>query len=182
MRSSRLLPAFSVALLASLALPASALGQEPASPRIDALKACRAIANDAERLACFDRASSEIVAAAERGEIRILTKKDVEETKRGLFGFKLPKLGLFGGGDGNDEDEPEPLDMLESVVTSARQLDPKTYVFTIAEGGATWQIKEAPSRFVGPRRGDKVVLKRAALGSYFIRVNGQVGVKGRRID
>lgn len=180
MRSPLLLPALPLALMAGVGMSSSAAGQDTVVPRIDQLKACRAITNDAERLACFDRASGEIIGAAERGEIRIVTKKDVEETRRGLFGFSLPKLGIFGGND--DDDEPEPLDMLESVVTSARQLDPKTYVFQIAEGNATWQIKEAPSRFIGPRRGDKVVFKRATLGTYFIRVNGQVGVRGRRID
>jgi hypothetical protein len=29
--------------------------------------------------------------------------------------------------------------------------------------------------------GDKVEFKKAALGSYFIRINGAIGVKGRRI-
>lgn len=155
-----------------------AAAQEPAD-RIGALKECRAIAEAADRLACYDRVSGDVVEAADRGEIRILTQQDVEETQRGLFGFTLPKLNLFGG---DRKDGPEALETLESVITSARQLDRTTYVFKIRDGDATWQIKEAPSRFIPPRSGDKVVFKRAALGAYFIRVNGQVGIKGRRID
>lgn len=146
---------------------------------IEALKECRAIAQDADRLACHDRVSGNIVEAAGRGEIRILTQKDVEETRRGLFGFTLPKMKLFGS---DREDDREQLDRLESVVTSARQIDPKTYVFKIKDGDATWQIKEAPSRFIGPKAGDKVVFKSASLGSYFIFINNQVGIRGRRIN
>ena len=36
--------------------------------------------------------------------------------------------------------------------------------------------------FDATRRGDAVVFKRAAMGSYFIRIDGQMGVKGKRID
>lgn len=165
--------------LASIASP-SVAQQAPQEQSLDALKACRALSGDAERLACYDRAAGEIVGAADRGEIRVVTKADVEQTRRGLFGFTLPKLGLFGGREG--EEEPEPLDLLESSVTSARQIDRTTYVFKIAEGNATWQIREAPSRFIGPRVGDKVVFKRATMGTYFIRVNNQIGVRGRRIE
>ena len=171
-----------MAAAAQFALASPALGQDVGSaPRIDALKICRGIVGDAERLACLDRASADIIDAADRGEIRILTKKDVEQTRRGLFGFHFPKLALFGGSKG-DDDEGEMLETLESTVTSTRQVDRSTFVFKIAEGDATWQIKDAPGRFVPPARGDKVVFKRASLGSYFIRINDRVGIKGRRID
>lgn len=167
---------------AVLALATPVVGQDDgSSPRIDALKVCRAIVGDAERLACLDRASTEIIDAADRGEIRVLTRKDVEQTRRGLFGFNFPNLALFGGGKG-DDDGAEMLETLESTVTTTRQVDRSTFIFKIAEGDATWQIKEAPSRFVPPKRGDKVVFKRASLSSYFIRINDRVGIKGRRID
>jgi len=32
-----------------------------------------------------------------------------------------------------------------------------------------------------PRAGQKIVISKGALGSYFLRINGQIGVKGRRI-
>ncbi|MCT2559669.1 hypothetical protein N0B51_11830 [Tsuneonella sp. YG55] len=168
------------ALLAAALLAGESPAQSPEAPDpVDALKECRAITRDADRLACLDRVSSAIVAAAERGDVHIVTQKDVEETRRGLFGFSLPKLKLF---ETDREDGREPFDTLQSEVASARRLDARTYVFKITDGGATWQIKEAPARFVGPKPGDRVVFKRAALGSYFIRINDQVGVKGRRID
>lgn len=168
----------------SMAGTANAQGRaDTGKDQVEALRACRAIAADAERLACFDRTAAEVLAAADKGDIRVVTRGDIEQTKRGLFGFSLPKLNIFGGGDDDDDkDEIEPLDMLESTVTSARQVDRSTYVFTIADGGATWQIKDAQTRFIPPKRGDKVVFKRAALGSYFIRINSQIGVKGKRIN
>lgn len=166
------------ALIGVVGFAAPALAQNIAAPGIDALKACRGIAPDAERLVCLDRASVEIIGAADRGEIRLLTKKDVEQTRRGLFGFNLPKLALFGGSKGEDDQA----EMLESTITSARQIDRSTYVFKIADGDATWQIKDAPGRFIPPKSGDKVVFKRASLGSYFIRINDRIGVKGRRTN
>lgn len=178
---ARALPACAIAVLLAFAPAPSFAQQANDGPSLDALKACRALASDAERLACYDRAAGDIVSAADRGEIRVVTKADVEQTRRGLFGFTLPKLSLFGGGS-DGEEEPEPLDLLESSITSARQIDRTTYVFKIAEGDATWQIREAPSRFIGPRVGDKVVFKRATMGTYFIRVNNQIGVRGRRIE
>ena len=167
---------------AALAFTTTAAAEDAGSaPRIVAFKVCRGIVSDTERLACLDRASAEIIAAADRGEIRILTKNDVEQTRRGLFGFNFPNLGLFGGSKGGG-DEVEMLETLESTITSVRQIDRSTFVFKIAEGDATWQIKDAPGRFVPPEPGDKVVFKRASLSSYFIRINDRVGIKGRRID
>lgn len=74
------------------------------------------------------------------------------------------------------------LETLESTVTSVRQIDRSMFVFKIAEGDATWQIKDAPGRFVPPAPGAKVVFKRASLSSFFISINDGVGIKGRRIE
>ena len=43
-------------------------------------------------------------------------------------------------------------------------------------------MSNVPMRLRPPRVGDEVVFKKAALGSYFIRIAGQTGVKGRRIE
>ena len=56
-----------------------------------------------------------------------------------------------------------------------------TTLITIAEG-SKWQMSNVPMRLRTPREGDAVVFKKAALGSYFIRIAGQNGVKGRRIE
>lgn len=163
-----------------LAFPASALAQDDDAGdtpnQFDAMTACRDIADDSARLACYDNAIASVVAATESGELQIVDRDDVRKTRRRLFGFSLPDIGLFGGGD----DEDDELDMLETTVTSVRQLRRDAWVFQTEEG-AVWQINDAPMRLRGPQVGQTVVFKKASFGSYFIRINGQIGVKGRRI-
>lgn len=159
----------------------NALAQEEESERVDhieALKACQDITDPTSRLNCFDRAVSTMVSATEEGELQLVDKEDVTKTRRRLFGFSLPNLGIFGGGDG-EEDE---LDMLESTVTRVISVRGDKVVFEIEEG-SIWQISDAPARIIRRiDRGTPVVFKKAALGSYFIRVDGRTGVKGKRIE
>jgi hypothetical protein len=169
------------ALLAAtcLALAAPLAAQEQAIPSADAtinaLKACRAITDPEARLACYDREVGEVLTATDEGTLRVVDKADVEETKRGLFGFTLPKIKLFGDGD---EDE---MTELETTITSVRREGREAWVFTTKEG-SVWRIAETKLGWRPPEEGQTVVFKKAAMGSYFIRINGQIGVKGRRIE
>lgn len=160
----------------------SAWAQEPAATNdtyIDGLKSCQAIAADAERLACFDRKVDQMVAASETGEVRVLDREEVTRTRRSLFGFNLPDLGIFGGdddGNGGEDDE-----LFETTITSARYMSRKNVRFTTAEG-AVWEMKNVPRRLRPIEAGDTVTFKPASLGYYFVRINGQMGVKGRRVE
>lgn len=149
----------------------------PANEYVEGLRACQAIAEPGARLACYDAAAGRMVAAAEQGEVRVVDREDLERTRRRLFGFALPDLGLFGGKDGGEDEE---LDMLESTITGVSRTGDDAWLITIEEG-SVWEIRNAPMRFSRPKPGDKVVFKRAAMGSYFIRVGGQLGVKGTRL-
>ncbi len=176
--------AISAALLMAVA-PAVAQSPAPSAPVAEAegnylegLKSCQAIADDTERLACYDRSVGRVVSASEEGEVRLVDSEDVRKTRRRLFGFSMPDIGLFG----NDDDEDDkPLELLQSTITSVRY-NRREVVFTIAEGDAVWRIASAPPRLGRIKVGDSVEFKRASLGSYFIRVNGQMGVKGRRVE
>ena len=144
---------------------------------LDRLKECQAVENNDERLACYDQAVGQVVKATEEGEVRLLDSEDVKKTRRSLFGFNLPKIGLFGGGD--DEGEKE---LLTSTITSVRYYERDAFVFSIEEGDAVWRVADAPMRLARVKVGDTVEFERAALGSYWVRINGQNGVKGRRIQ
>ena len=52
---------------------------------------------------------------------------------------------------------------------------------SIAENGAVWETSESSISFDPPRPGQKIAILRGPLGSYFLRINGQVGVEGRRV-
>ena len=47
--------------------------------------------------------------------------------------------------------------------------------------GSTWQQTDGTPVALPPRRGDKVVVKRGAMGSYFVRLGSQPGFKAKRI-
>jgi hypothetical protein len=169
--------ALRAALVLSAAVSATGVAaQTSTQDHFAALRACQSQTDPAARLACFDTAAGTIVSAADAGDLRVVDKEEIRRTRRGLFGFSLPDLGLFGGGS----DEPD-MDMLETTITSVRYTGGDSFVFRTKEG-ATWQVSNVPSRLREARSGDAVVFKRAAMGSYFIRIGGQMGVKGKRID
>ncbi|MCK0129094.1 type VI secretion protein [Erythrobacter sp. F6033] len=156
---------------------AAAQSEDTASDgaNLDGLKVCQKIADNAERLACFDNAVGQIVTATETGELTVINKEDAKKTRRSLFGFALPDIGIFGGGD-DEEDE-----LFETTITSARYLSGKKIRFTTAEG-AVWEMKNVPRRLQQIKSGDKAVFKQASMGTFFVRINGQLGVRGKRVE
>ncbi|PZO72361.1 MAG: hypothetical protein DI636_00945 [Pelagerythrobacter marensis] len=178
---ARLVPPMVMAMLTT---PAAAQEPVTAAP-LDGISQCRSITAEAARLACFDREVTALEEAVRREDVRLVSRHDVERTRRGLFGFSLPRIGLFGGGRDEDEDESDELAELEtltSTITEVRATGPDSWLFRIADGRALWQITNAPSRLRPPQAGQTVVFQRATLGSYFIRLNGQIGVKGKRVE
>lgn len=181
-RAAALLVAGAAGLLAAVtASPVSAQEAVPETGQeadyLGALKACRAIKDEDDRLECYDNKVGAMVSASEAGDVRIVDREDVRRTRRQLFGFTVPDLDILEG----DEQDKESSELLETTITSARQLTNKAWRFTTAEG-AVWEINNAPARLAPIKPQDKVIFKRASLGFYFIRINGQMGVKGKRIQ
>lgn len=166
-----------IASAASLAGAAiSAEGQEGTVDHLAALRACQAQADAAQRLVCYDTAVAQMVAATSQGQLKLVDATEIRRTRRGLFGFSIPDLGIFGG----SSDAPD-MDMLETSITSVRYTGGDAFLFKTKEG-ATWQVTNAPARLREVHSGDPVVFKKAAMGSYFIRIAGQIGVKGKRVE
>jgi hypothetical protein len=159
----------------ALGVAASATAQD--EDYIAALKTCRAIADEDDRLACYDSKVTAMVSASEAGDVRVVDRDDVRRTRRQLFGFTVPDLDILEG----DKQDRESSELLETTITSARQLTRSSWRFTTAEN-AVWEINNAPARLTSIKAGDKVIFKQASLGFYFIRINGQLGIKGKRIQ
>jgi len=158
------------------ACSAGAQTTAPAPDYMGDLKACRAITDDRERLACYDAKIGTIVTANEAGDVRIVDREDVRRTKRQLFGFSVPAVGVLANDD-KDDDKGE---LFSTSIVSARALPKGGWRFTTAEG-AIWEINNPPRRLAPIKAGDTVEFKKASLGYYFVRIAGQIGVKGRRI-
>jgi hypothetical protein len=159
--------------------PGEAASRVPAA--IQALTDCRALADSAARLACYDKAAAGIADATAKKDIVVLDREEVRATRRGLFGFTLPRLPFFGGdkGDKSSTDAArEEVEEIDTTVTAVRGFGYKYYRMTM-EDGAVWVTTEAVEHDT-PHPGSKVHIKRAALGSYFLRIDGGRALKGKR--
>lgn len=171
--------AFTMAALGALA---SAAGAEPATARpgdavpaqVQRLLACRSIADPTERLACFDREIGTTAAAVERKDLVVVDRDEVRRAKRTLFGLSLPKIALFGS-DG------EEVSQIDGVIDGVGRNRDGGYVF-ILQDGSKWSQTDSRPIALEPERGDKVVVKKAALGSFMLSVGRQPGVRVQRVN
>lgn len=133
---------------------------------------CRAVADPGQRLACFDKTVAAMNDATIRKDVVIIDRESIRATKRGLFGISLPKIKIFGG---NDDVE---VDQIESTITAASSAKDGMSVFTLADG-SRW--KQTDGRYTYPKAGQKIRVKRAALGSFMANVDDQPGVRVVRL-
>lgn len=162
----------------SLALPAAAQTQERAENPgkvIDDLIACRGIADSGARLACLDRATAVIAGARERRQIVVLDREGVRQAKRSVFGFSMPRIKLFGGGD----DEPEVTEITDHI-TSARDIGHDKWLLRL-KGGTTWQTTESQLGFM-VKAGEPIRIEAGLLGSYKASVNKGRSIRVKRVE
>ena len=166
-------------LLALSALPGVAANgpQKQGGDAVDAVVACRDIADTAARLACFDQHVKALAEAKQRKDIVVMDREGVRAAKRGLFGFSLPRIKLFGDGDGDSETDVKQID---STVTTARAGAGGTVSFALKDG-TVWQTTEARMGF-GPRSGDEITITAGSLGSYIAKIKGGRSSKVKRVN
>lgn len=166
------------ALVLGLAVAATSgsAAAQPAPARADALErlvACRGVTEPSQRLACYDQAADALDHAERAGEVVVLDRAQVEETRRGLFGFAMPSLDVFNRGAAADE-----LDDVPFVIRSASGAGRTGWVFEMEDGSLWRQIDGM--MWDRPRAGQTAVISRAALGSYMLRVEDGRPVRVRR--
>lgn len=166
-----------VALAALSATPAPAQERAPALARpelLNRLTDCRAIEVDAQRLACYDAAASALDAAERQGDVVVVDRAQIGETRRQLFGFQLPSISLF-----ERDGAVEQIDSIETTLTRASQMGEGRWVFTLDDGGVWRQIDSDRVRFEN-RSGQPVRVRRALMGSYLLTVGDSRAVRVRR--
>jgi hypothetical protein len=170
----RLVFLVSAVLVALFAGAVEARDPIPGPPPImvQQLLACRAIADSAQRLACYDRQTGTVAQAIEKRDLVMIDRPRATAAKRSLFGFSVPGFaGLLGGGE---------LQQIEGTVAGATQNGDGGWTIRLGDGSVWTQTDDTPVA-LEPRRGDKVVVKRGALGSYFFKLGSQPGFKARRV-
>lgn len=153
-------------------------GGELASPEAYSdLVQCRSIAEDSARLSCLDAAVARLDAARQKRDIVIVDRQQIRKTKRTLFGLPIPRLDIFGGGD----DEQDEIKELAGVIRAVGNNADGRWTVRLQDGARWEQIDD---RILGlpPKAGDKVLIKRASMGSFMMQVRGQPGMRVRRVS
>jgi hypothetical protein len=158
-------------------VPAAA---KPAAPNsatvVKDLKACRSIAAEAARLACYDQAVAALDKAEQAGDVVVLDQQQIREAKRDAFGFTMPSFSMFDRGD-----KPEVMDEITLTIDRAyRTGDGKWVIKT--ENGQTWRQVDTYELFKTPKKGSTIRIRKAALGSYTANVDGQKSIRVHRDD
>lgn len=148
----------------------------PRSSLLTAVTRCQSITDPGQRLTCYDQAVRPLDAAAKNREIVIVDKAQVRQTRKTLFGLTLPRLGIFGDAKDGADDE---IKQIDTTLARADLDNGGGWMFTLADG-ARWRQMDDNVLGKRPRAGDKVVVRRAALGSFKLSIAGQPAVKVRR--
>lgn len=134
---------------------------------------CRTITEPGARLACFDEAAGALQAAEEAGEVKVITRAEVEKVRRDSFGFNIPSLPAFAAGSGRREERTERVtEPVSSAVSSGGRLR-----VTLANGSVWVQIDDKSVRARNPGSAE---IYEAALGSYKMKLDGGLAFRVRR--
>jgi hypothetical protein len=167
--------ALSILIFIGFTGPIQAKDKELKRPKLfDELIECKAIADSAARLTCYDKKVTEIDTAEKNDELVVADKADVKEAERGVFGLALPKIKLFGS------DEKDQLKDLTATVKSARLSNYGKWSIVL-EDGAIWQQTDDVNLSKDPKPGSTIVIKTAALGSYMAKVDDGRAFRVKRI-
>lgn len=164
-----------ITLVLALA-PAPARAQDRDAVRaLDGLAECRAIAGDAERLACFDRVAGGIVAARASGDLLVFDKKKVTAERKVRFGLVDVPDGVGA----------------EAAARAAKVRELKSTIAGVEQGpgfgrwnlklanGQVWQTID-PERY-GPRPGSDVRLTTTVTGGFRASIAGTTPLQVKRI-
>ncbi|MDZ4371860.1 MAG: hypothetical protein U1C74_10605 [Phenylobacterium sp.] len=169
-----LIAAAPVAVAAQSPLPQSAIAQR--------LIACRKIEATTERLACYDAMAQAFDQAQAAGDIVVVDREQAEKVRRQAFGFTLPSLSLFDRPARSGE-KPEVVreeaDRLTTTLKQGRQRGDGKWMLEL-EDGAMWIQTDNEPLPRGAKPGAKVEIRRAAMGSFFINVDGQRAIRAVR--
>lgn len=139
---------------------------------------CRELADPTARLACYDARVSDLDKAAQSRDLVVADRNEVRQARKGLFGFTLPKIGnLFGGGD----DDAEEVRRIDTTVSSVGMTRNGSLRLVFADGG-TWEQIDVRNFVIRPKAGQKAAVTKGSMGSYYVSVDGQPGIKMRRVE
>ena len=190
MKTAQKLTTAALAGLLAVALAASAgqatgAGKPSAKKRaavLEAIVGCRTITDSDARLKCFDEASAKLDEAEAAGQVVVVDREQARQVRREVFGLQLPSLDIFnlgGGGKAAGAAAADDVEQVADTVRSAGRTGDGKWVFELT-GGPVWRQMDDGQFAIDPHAGSKVVIKRGALGAFFMKVDGQPAVRVHR--
>jgi hypothetical protein len=168
---------FLLIVIAGSAMAARAPVSLARSDRASVLKDlldCRSQSDPTLRLACYDKAATVMDQAEAKGDIVVVDREQAREVRKQAFGFTLPSMSLFSRGE-----KPEEVERINAKIAEAGRNRAGKWVITL-EDGAVWAQTDTESPTRSPKIGMPVEIKTAAMGSYFLSVDGQRSFRARR--
>ena len=156
------------------AAPALAQQQQPAGTpnALAGLMSCRALTQDAQRLACFDREAQRLGTSVQAREVVVVDRESIRESRRSLFGLRLPRIAIFD----NDEDAPKEI---KSSISKVDKLNFDRHQLTLSDG-SVWRTMEDVQGFF-PRAGEEIVVSKAGIAGYRARIDGGRALRVERV-
>ena len=171
-------------LAASAVSGALALGALPAlaanPPKIDqaavvkAVTECRKLADGPQRLACYDAAVAKMDEAQAKGDLVTVDREQRSTIRRQAFGLTLPSLTIFDKGE-----KAEDISVQTFKVEGASMNRDGQWIIRL-EGGQVWRQIDNNSLFNSPHAGSEAVVRKGALGSFAMKIDGQQQIKVHR--
>ena len=161
-------------LVAAPSLGKSAESPAIRAPVVQAVLACRPIADSARRLACYDAAAAAVEAAEARGDLLTMDSAQRRTVLTQAFGLNLPSLSLF-----DHAGLPDAANSLRLKIERATRGADGRWVISL-EGDQGWRQIDDMDLARDPRPGVPVVIRRAALGSFMMSIDGQPPIRVHR--
>ena len=172
MRNLMLLIGATAVVLAAGSAPAARKVQTGTPAQVQRLMACRSIAAADQRLACYDREAAAMQQAITNQDLFMVDKERARAAGRSLFGFSIPNFGGLFGSNGE-------ISQIEATIKSAGHNSDGGWLITLDDGSVWTQTDDWPG--LDARPGRKVIVKRGVLGSFWLSIPGQNGIKVKRV-
>jgi hypothetical protein len=156
----------------SLATGAAAAADERA---LEGLAACGSLGAAVEKAACYDAAYARLSQAVKAGDVIIVERVEAQAAQRSAFGLNLSGLSIFDRAGG----VARPLESVMGEAARATRDEHGKWIVTLTDGAA-WRQTDSETISPAPRKGSQVEIRKAAFGSYMMKVDGQRGVRVQR--
>lgn len=178
---------FAGLLIIALTLPAAAQGPAPQQSQgnpavLNEVYGCAQIADEHQRLQCYDNAVGRLHEAQNRGDLLAVDRQQAERVNREAFGFALPSLGnLLGGLGSHSRIQTEDIAEISAHITHVSMDRSGHATFTLDNGQQWEQIDDENAR--NARNGGDVRIRRAMMGSFLMHVRaGGPALRVRRVQ